>query len=192
MKLFLQVVDRLGEWIILTMLFTLTSTLTLLVGVGASYLALVRTCLRLADDDQGYLVRNYWRHFKNYFKPKMIVKTLMVYLLLTVNFILGAFLLSLPMQFLAVLCIFGQTLGLVYGLMFISLYALQLPRQSRALDWSDWWLLPIKNIGFAVLIVCTWLGFLLPIYVSFAFAFVILPMIIDSQIWLGKKVHFHA
>jgi hypothetical protein len=188
MKLFFQLIDRLGEWILLTGMFVLTSTLTLGVGVGVSYLALVKTLWRLPSDHQGYVVRNYWGHFRRGLKTPTILKTVLILTLTFLNTILATFLLSLPPALIVSVLIIGQLVSMVYLWMVVLIHALIAPLLIKPLLWEQALLLPIRYPLLSLLVLLSTSFLLLPIYGSFAFVFIILPVIVEIQIWLGKKV----
>jgi len=188
MKRLLQIVDRLGEWIILTFVFLLTSILTLGFGVGVSYLSLVHVVWRPATDDQGYVLRNYQKHFKTYWKWPIILSWLGVVLILILNAFLIQFLLIQPPSLIASFLIVGQGVVMAYLLSLILYYPSYRIRQVH-MTWERYVWLPLAQPGLTLLFIAsTLMSLLMPIYVSFAFIFIIFPVVAEAHAWIGKRV----
>jgi len=188
MKRLLQIVDRLGEWVILTFVFLLTSILTLGVGMGVSYLSLVHVVWRPASDDQGYVLRNYRKHFKTYWKPSIILTWLGVVFMLLLNTFLVQFLLIQAPSLFASFLIMGQGLVVAYLLALVLYYPSYRIRHGH-LPWDRYIWLPLVHPGLTLgFLVTTVLSLLLPIYVSFAFIVIIFPLVAEVHAWIGKRV----
>ncbi|MFZ9782377.1 MAG: hypothetical protein ACO3C8_04070 [Bacilli bacterium] len=189
MKQILQIIDRLGEWIILSFLWILSSTLTLGVGVGVSFLALELTLWRPASDHQGYLVRNYIGHLKRWFKLRYILMTTLPLLGIGFSSVMLTFLLSQPPSLFASVLILGQVLISIY----LASVFLQMPRvviQTNTLPWTLALIAPLRlPMASLLYLLSTILLALTPIYVSFAIIFIVVPMIVELHIWIGKKVN---
>lgn len=189
MKRILQIIDRLGEWIILTFLWTLTSIFTLGVGMGVSFLALEITLWRQPSDHHGYIIRNYWTHFKAYLCPRYLLITSLPLLGIALSSLVVQFLLSQPVSLLASTLIIGQV--------FISFYLasvfLQMPRiiiQTKTLVTDLLVLAPIRLPIASILYVLTTIVLLLaPIYLSFALIFIVVPLLVEIHVWIGKRVN---
>jgi len=188
MKRLLQIVDRLGEWIILTFVFLLTSILTLGFGVGVSYLSLVHVLWRPSTDDQGYVFRNYQKHFKTYWKWPIILSWLAVVFMLLLNTFLVQFLLIQAPSLFASFLIIGQGMVVAYLLALVLYYPSYRIRQGH-LTWDRYIWLPFAHPGLTLgFLVSTVLALLLPIYLSFAFIFIVFPFVAEVHAWIGKRV----
>jgi hypothetical protein len=188
MKRLLQIIDRIGEWILLSFLWFITSILTLGVGMGVGVIALQLTLWRLPQDHQGYVVRNYLGHLKTQFKWSIILATTIPFLLIAVSSILIQFMISQPPSIFALILMIGQVLIILYGLM-VYFHLGHLVVQHQRLTFTEVLIAPLKHplasllyVGSASLLVLT------PIYLSFAFVFITVPLLFEIHVWIGKKV----
>ena len=188
MKRILQIIDRIGEWILLSFLWFITSILTLGVGMGVGVIALQLTLWRLPQDHQGYVVRNYLGHLKTQFKWSIILATTIPFLLIAVSSILIQFMISQPPSIFALILMIGQVLIILYGLM-VYFHLGHLVVQHQRLTFTEVLIAPLKHplasllyVGSAALLVLT------PIYVSFALVFINIPLLFEIHVWIGKKV----
>jgi hypothetical protein len=188
MKRLLQIIDRIGEWILLSFLWLITSILTLGVGVGVGVIALQLTLWRRPQDPQGYVVRNYLGHVKAQFKWSIILATTIPFLLIAVSSILIQFMISQPPSIFALILMIGQVLIILYGLM-VYFHLGHLVVQHQRLTFTEVLIAPLKHplssllyVGSAALLVLT------PIYVSFALVFINIPLLFEIHVWIGKKV----
>lgn len=188
MKRILQIIDRIGEWIILSFLWVLTSILTLGVGMGVGILALELTLWRGTQDHQGYVVRNYIRHFKLLWKWSTILATIIPVMVMLLSTVLIQFILSQPPGIMPLILVFGQFVISLYALMvYFHLGPQWVKYQSLTLYTTL--MSPIKYPLASLLYVITAIVLLLtPIYLSFALAFIILPLLLEIHVWIGKKV----
>lgn len=81
-------INLFGSILVLNVIFILTSALTLGVGMGTAWSALIATYLDLATDDTGYYIRNYFKHFKGEFKETVLVNVLLLLVIVGAYFLL--------------------------------------------------------------------------------------------------------
>ena len=188
MKRLLQIIDRIGEWIILSFLWLFTSILTLGVGMGVGVIALQLTLWRLPQDHQGYVVRNYLGHMKAQFKWSVILATTIPVLLIAMSSILIQFILSQPPSIFALVLTIGQVLIMIYGLM-IYFHLGHLIIQHQRLTFTDVLTAPLKDpLASLLYVVSAAMLVLTPVYVSFALVFINIPLLFEIHVWIGKKV----
>ena len=195
MKGFVKFINKLGNILILNVLFILTSCLTLGFCLGTSFTALYATFLDLKTDNSGYYVRNYFKHFKSNFKQTIIVDLVLIALCVATYFyflminsiedpslklILFAFLALMVIEILVVSSFIFPTIAKFEGNLPHILYLS--------------FMFAHKYIYLSILFIILFFGgLLLMIYVSFAFVFIIFGLIgsIESRIlkyiWRGYQ-----
>ena len=195
MKGFVKFINKLGNIIILNVLFILTSCLSLGLCLGTSFSALYATFLDLKTDNSGYYVRNYFKHFKANFKQTIIVDLVLIALgfaayfnFLMINtiedsslkLILFAFLALIVLEILFVSSFLFPVIAKFEGNLFHILYLS--------------FMFAHKYIYLSILFVILFFGsILLMVYVSFAFVFIIFGLLgsIESKIlkyiWRGYQ-----
>jgi hypothetical protein len=188
MKRLLQIIDRIGEWMILSFLWSFTSILTLGVGMGVGVIALQLTLWRSPQDHQGYVVRNYLGHVKAQFKWSIILATTIPFLLIAISGILIQFLLSQPPSIVALILMIAQVFITMYLLM-LYFHLGHLVVQHRILIFTDVLIAPLKHPLASILyLVSAVMLVLAPIYLSFALVFITVPLLFEIHVWIGKKV----
>jgi uncharacterized membrane protein YesL len=191
MKRILQIIDRIGEWIILSFLWLLTSILTLGVGMGVGILALEMTLWRGTQDHQGYVVRNYLRHFRQLWKWSTLLATMLPVLTMLLNALMVQFMLSQPPGIIPLILIVGQFLISLYAVMVYFHLGPQW-KQQQSFTLYTTLMNPLKYPLASLLYVLTAVILVLtPIYVSFALVFINIPLLIEIHVWIGKKVVLH-
>lgn len=191
MKRILQIIDRIGEWMILSFLWLLTSILTLGVGMGVGVIALEMTLWRQAQDDQGYVVRNYLRHFRQLWKWSTLLATMLPVLTMLLNALMVQFMLSQPPGIIPLILIVGQFLISLYAVMVYFHLGPQW-KQQQSFTLYTTLMNPLKYPLASLLYVLTAIVLLLtPIYLSFALVFINIPLLIEIHVWIGKKVVLH-
>lgn len=195
MKGFVKFINRLGNIIILNVLFILTSCLTLGVCLGTSFTALYATFLDLKTDNSGYYVRNYFKHFKANFKQTIIVDLVLIALgvaayfnFLMINSIEDS---SLKLILFAFLALIILEILMVSSFIFpvIAKFEGSLP---HILYLS--FMFAHKYVYLSILFIILFFGsVLLMVYVSFAFVSIIFGLIgalesrILKYIWRGYQ-----
>lgn len=179
----LRVLNVIGDFLLMNLLFLGTSILTLGIGIGASWAALIATHAGFASDDTGYYVRNYWKHFKaNFIMATGIFWTLVA--MVGLSSLSMMFLLSRPNSMMVVV--------LIVGTMFlITLIAIVLPytmaiiatrHTTIMLTLKLAILLAFRHLGWTLLqTILLILVFVLPMVVSFAFILIEFSMMTYVQ-----------
>jgi uncharacterized membrane protein YesL len=72
MKQFAKVISYIGDLVILNLLFLLTVGLTAGLGIGVAFTALHASLFDLKTDEEGYYVKNYFKHLKDDFKGSFV------------------------------------------------------------------------------------------------------------------------
>ncbi len=72
-----RIVNLIGSILLLNLIFLLTSALTLGLGIGTSWSALLAAFMELKSDDSGYYIRNYFKHWKDEFKETILINILL-------------------------------------------------------------------------------------------------------------------
>ena len=73
-----RIINLIGSILLLNVIFLLTSALTLGLGIGTSWSALLAAFMELKSDDSGYYIRNYFKHWKEEFKETIIVNIVLL------------------------------------------------------------------------------------------------------------------
>ena len=195
MKKLIKFINVLGNILILNVLFILTSALSLTLLLGTSLSALYATYLDLKTDESGYYVRNYFKHIKGNFKNTIFVNIALLLLAgamylnyLMVNtlgnenlkLILFAVVALISLEILLVASFYYKVVAKFEG-NFTSLLYLS-------------FVFAHKYIYLSLLFIILFaLSLFLPVYVSFAFIFIIFGLVgylesmILKYIWRNYK-----
>ena len=186
MKKILYYINVIGNIIILNILFLLTSALTAFVCLGTSLSALYATFLDLKTDDSGYYVRNYFKHWKNNFKPTIIFN--LAFILLAVAGYLNFLMVNTMENQTAKLLLFAFVALLILETLVIYsfIYPVIAKFEGKKLELLyTSFVFAHKYIYLSILfIVLKLLSIYLIVYVSFAFIFIIFGLVvfIESKI----------
>jgi len=174
----------------MNVLFLSTSILTLGIGIGASWAALVATHSGFTSDDTGYYVRNYWKHFKsNFIMATGVFWTLVA--MVGLSSLSMIFLLSRPNSMMVVVLMVGtlflltlMVIGLPYAMAIIA------TRQTTfMLTLKLAILMAFRHIGWTFLqTLAGVLVVVLPMLVSFAFIFMVFSVYALMQARLMKMI----
>ncbi len=73
-----KVINLIGSVLLLNVIFLLSSALTLGLGIGTAWSALLASFMELKSDDSGYYIRNYFKHFKEEFKETIVINIVLL------------------------------------------------------------------------------------------------------------------
>lgn len=179
MKAFIKFINTLGNIIILNILFVLTSVLSIGLCIGTSLSALYATFLDLKTDESGYYVRNYFKHFKGYFKSTIFIDIALILLAgaaylnyLAINTINSS---NIKLILYAVELLIGLEISFIASFYFMVVAKFE-GKFTSLLYLS--FIFAHKYLYLSILFVVLFIGsFFLLIYVSFAFIFIIFGLI---------------
>ncbi len=83
-----KIINLIGSILLLNIIFLLTSALTLGLGIGTGWSALLATFMELRSDDSGYYIRNYFKHFKEEFKETILVNIVLALVIVGAYFLI--------------------------------------------------------------------------------------------------------
>ena len=195
MKSILKVINIIGNIIILNILFILTSALTAFVCLGTSLSALYATFLDLKTDNSGYYIRNYFKHWKNNFKPTIVFNISLI--LLTVAAYLNGLMINTIGNNTAKLLLFAVLALFVLETLIVSsfIYPVIAKFEGKRLELLYMsFVFSHKYIYLSILfVILMMLSIYLVVFVSFAFVFIIFGLVIYIEslilkyIWRGYQ-----
>ncbi len=187
---FVKIINRIGNIIILNIIFILTSSLSLMLCFGTSWSALHATFLDLKTDNSGYYVRNYFKHFKANLKMTLIVDIALILLggaaylnFLMINTISDS---TVKLLLFAVLGLIVLEILLISSFLFPVIAKFE-GDLLHLLYLS--FIFAHRYLYFSVLFLVLFFGgIFLTVYVSFAFIFIIFGLIAYLQCIVLKHI----
>lgn len=170
-----KVINEIGSVLFLNILFLLTSALTLGIGMGTAWSALIATFMDLKSDDTGYYVRNYFKHFKLEFKETVGVNLILMVVIVGAFFLLTLITNRIEDSTLK-LVLFIVSLALLLEIAIIAsfFYPVSVKFEGDMMKHLYLsFLFAHRYIYYSILFVAFFVGSLyLCVYVSFAFLFI--------------------
>lgn len=174
----LHILNFVGDLLLMNLLFIITSVLTLGIGTGASWAALIATQSGFSSDDTGYYVRNYWKHFKaNFIMATGVFWTLVA--MVGLSSLSMIFLLSRPKSWMVVIFMVGNIfMTTLVVLVLPYAIAIMATRQTTfVLTLKLAMLMAFRHIGWTLLqTLAGVLVVVLPMLVSFAFTLIVFSL----------------
>lgn len=174
-----EILNKVGSVLFLNILFLLTSALTLGLGIGTCWTALIATYLDLSTDNTGYYVRNYFKHCIQELKETIVPSILFALVLVGAYFLL-AFINSMTGGTLKTI-LFVVSLAVLLEIALVASFFFPVCAKFQG-DWMEhlnlaFWFAH-RYIYLSVVFVALFVGSLyLIVYVSFAFLFVCFGLI---------------